>query len=108
MTIPKATLDQMNDLLSKGNTIADIDKTYPNYDYWDIYWQVNDFSFLGKKRMITNRLKKMVTTTNKAERKELVDEANQLLNELYEKLKVNSKKLIQIDRVLRKKSKRSI
>ena len=41
-------------------------KTYPNYDYWEIYWQVNDSSFLGRKRTISNRLKKMVTTTNKA------------------------------------------
>lgn len=65
MTIPKATLDQMNDLLSKGNTIANIANEYQDYDYWEIYWQVNDSSFLGKKRMITTRLNKIVTTTNK-------------------------------------------
>ena len=102
MTIPKAILDQMNDLLSKGNTIAYIAKTYPDYDYWEIYWQVNDSSFLGKKRTLTNRLNKMVTTTNKAERKELVDDVKLMLNDLYDNLKANSNKLIQIDRVLRK------
>ena len=102
MRIPKADLDQMNYLLSKGKTIADIAKTYPDYDYWEIYWQVNDRSFLGKKRAISNRLKKMVTTTNKAEREKLVDEVKPILNDLYNNLKANSNKLIQIDRVLRK------
>lgn len=102
MRIPKADLNQMNDLLSKGKTIADIAKTYPGYDYWEIYWQVNDSSFLGKKRAISNRLKKMVTTTNKAQREKLVDEVKPILNDLYDYLKANSNKLIQIDRVLRR------
>lgn len=102
MTIPKATLDQMNDLISKGNTIADIAKEYQEYDYWEIYWQVNESSFLGKKRTITNRLNKIITTKSKAERKELVDDVKIMLNDLYGYLKANSNKLIQIDRVLRK------
>ena len=102
MRIPKADLDQMNYLQNNGKTIADIAKRYPDYDYSEIYWQVNDSSFLGKKRAISNRLKKMVTTTNKAEREKLVDEVKPILNDLYNYLKANSNKLIQIDRVLRK------
>ena len=102
MAIHKRDLAEMNDLLAKGKTIAQIAKKYPQYDYWEIYWEVNDFSFLGKKRTITNRLKKIVTTKTRADREVLAEEAQDLLDELYERLKSNSKKLIVIDRVLRK------
>jgi len=102
MAINKQDLTDMNDLLAKGKTISQITKKYPQYDYWEIYWKVNDFSFLGKKRTITNRLKKIVTTKSRADREELAGEAQELLDELYETLKINSKKLIEIDRVLRK------
>lgn len=102
MAINKQDLTDMNDLLAKGKTISQITKKYPQYDYWEIYWKVNDFSFLGKKRTITNRLKKIVTTKSRADREELAGEAQELLDELYETLKINSKKLIEINRVLRK------
>lgn len=103
MAISKDDLESMNDLLSKGKTIADLEKKFPLYDYWEIYWQVSDYSFLGKKRIITNRLKKLVTTKTQAERQELAAEAQALLDELYSQLKSNSAKLIEIDRVLRAK-----
>lgn len=103
MAISKHELEAMNDLLSKGKTISDLVKKYPAYDYWEIYWQVSDYSFLGKKRTITNRLKKLVTTKTQADRQELAAEAQELLDELYSQLKSNSAKLIEIDRVLRAK-----
>lgn len=103
MAIKKTELESMNELLSKGKTIADLAKKFPQHDYWDIYWQVSDYSFLGKKRTITNRIKKLVTTKTQAERQELADEAQTLLDELYAQLKSNSAKLIEIDRVLRGK-----
>ena len=103
MTITKSELESMNDLLANGKTIAELVKKFPKYDYWEIYWQVNDFSFLGKKRIITNRLKKLVTTKTQADREQLAGEAQELLNELYVQLKSNSAKLIEIDRVLRGK-----
>jgi len=102
MAIKKHELREMNDALEKGKTIAQLAKKYTQYDYWEIYWEVNDASFLGKKRTITNRLKKLVTTRNRPDREILVEEAQELLNELYDRLKSNSKKLIEIDRVLRK------
>ena len=102
MTIPKATLDEMNGLISKGKTIAYIANENPDYDYWEIYCQVNDSSFLGKRRVISNRLKKMVATTNKAGREELSIEINSIVDDLYGYLKTNSKKLFQIGRVLSK------
>lgn len=103
MAISKSELESMNDLLAKGKTIADLEKKFPQYDYWEIYWQVSDYSFLGKKRIITNRLKKLVTTKTEVERQELVAEAQAHLDELYAQLKSNSAKLIEIDRVLRGK-----
>ena len=102
MPIKKRDLNEMNDLLAKGKTIAQLATKYPKYDYWEIYWEVNDFSFLGKKRTITNRLKKLVTTKKLDDREVLAEEAQNLLDELYERLKGNSKKLIEIDRILRK------
>lgn len=100
MTISKSELKEMNDFLGKGKTISYLAKKYPNYDYWEIYLQVSDYSFLGKKRTITNRIKKLVSTTNKASRQEIADEAQTLLDDLYKHLKSNSSKLIEINRIL--------
>jgi hypothetical protein len=102
MAIPKAELEVMNDLISKGKNIADLAKAYPEYDYWEIYWSVNDYSILGKKRSITNRLNQLAKNNTKEDREKFVAEAQQSLNELYELLKSNSSKLLEIDRVLRK------
>ena len=102
MTIKKNELDAMNDHVKNGLTIAEISKKFPEYDYWEIYWELNDASFLGKKRTITNRINKLVSTKTKSSREELAEEAKELLDELYLSLKKNSKKLIEIDRVLRK------
>ena len=52
--------------------------------------------------MVTNRIMKMVKTRDPETREELAAEAKGLLDELYSQLKVNSKKLIEIDRILRK------
>ena len=102
MAISRRDLSEMNDLLGKGMTIAQLAEDYPAYDYWEIYWEVNDASFLGKKRTITNRLKKLVTCKSRSDREVLAEDAQALLNELYDTLKGNSKKLIEIDRILRK------
>ena len=102
MAIKKAELKTMNEMLSNGSTIANIQRKFPKYDYWEIYWETNDFSFLGKKRMITNRINKIASSKVPSERRILASETRELLNELYSQLKINSKKLIEIDRVLRK------
>ena len=102
MAIVKAELEIMNDLISKGKNISDLAKKYPQYDYWEIYWSINDYSILGKKRSITNRLNLLVKTQAKDEREKIAAEAQAMLNELYELLKGNSSKLLEIDRILRK------
>jgi (p)ppGpp synthase/HD superfamily hydrolase len=103
MAIKKHELEKMNAMLENGSTIAEIAKKYSQYDYWEIYWEVSDFSFLGKKRSITNRLNKLVSNKNRNEREEIAKEAKDLLDELYKQLKINSKKLIEIDHILRNK-----
>src|SRR5699024_3263593 len=99
--ISKAELEVMNDLLGKGKKISDIRKKFPQYEYGEIYLAVNDYSFLGKKRTITNRLKRLVKEKTMEQRKETAAEAQELLDELYCQLKRNSAMLIEIDRVLR-------
>lgn len=103
MSITKAELEVMNDLLSKGKNISDLAEAYPQYDYSEIYWQVNDYSILGKKRTITNRLKRLVKEQTVAEREATASEAQELLDNLYAQLKRNSAMLLEIDRVLRGK-----
>ena len=77
MTIAKAELETMNDLLAHGKKISDINRAYPQYDYWEIYWKVSDYSFLGKKRTITNRIKKLFTTKTIDDRQVLAEEAQE-------------------------------
>lgn len=102
VAIKKIDLEKMNELLMNGTTIAEIQRKFPKYDYWEVYWEVNDYSFLGKKRKITNRINKIAKSKVPQTRRELAIEARELLDELYSQLKINSKKLIEIDRVLRK------
>lgn len=102
MGIKKADLEKMNEMLEKGSTFAQIQRKFAKYEYWEIYWETNDYSFLGKKRMITNRINKIANSKSRAERLEIAKETKEYLDELYSQLKVNSKKLIEIDRILRK------
>jgi hypothetical protein len=102
MAIKRSHLEKMNEMLTNGTTIADIQRKFPKYDYWEVYWEINDYSFLGKKRKITNRINKIAKSKVPPVRRELATEAKELLDELYSQLKINSKKLIEIDRVLRR------
>lgn len=102
VAIKKIDLEKMNELLTNGTTIAEIQRRFPRYDYWEVYWEVSDYSFLGKKRKITNRINKIAKSKVPQTRRDLAKETRELLDELYSQLKINSKKLIEIDRVLRK------
>jgi hypothetical protein len=102
MAIARHDLEKMNDLISKGMNISDVAKKFAKYNYWEIYWEVNDYSLLGKKRSISNRLKKLRRKLTPESRGELVDQIADLLNEIYVQAKGNGKKLIDIDRVMRR------
>jgi hypothetical protein len=102
MAIRKNDLEQMNDLVAKGATIAQLAKKFTQYDYWDIYWEVSDYSLLGKKRSITNRLNKLKKSSGMEERRNLIKEVGEFVDDIYKLSKINGKKLIEIDKTLRK------
>ena len=101
MKIKTGTLIKMNRLLSKGKTIAEIHETYPKYSYDDIYWQTKHRSFVGTKRMITNRVRKLEFVDNRILKKRLIGEIEVLIDELYSQLKQNSESLIKIEKILK-------
>ena len=72
------------------------------YDYWDIYWQVEDYSFLGKKRNISNRLKKLEKDQPRGDRLKLLNEIREFLEELYQTSKKNGRKLIDMGKIIAK------
>lgn len=90
-------------LAREGKLISRIwEEDFPNYDYWDIYWQVYDSgekSSLGTKRMITNRLKKLPSLTQK-QQEEIIGEINELVEHLYTRYKESQHKLDEIRGVI--------
>lgn len=100
MSIAPHELKDMNQLLESGINISDIAAKYPRYDYLEIYTSVKDYSLLGKKRIITNRLNAIRKSTSKAERSELLDEIQELITEMYNLTKSNGKKLVDISKIL--------
>ncbi len=100
MAIKRYELEKMNALVESGSNISDIARKYKNYDYWEIYFAVGDYSLMGKKRMITNRLNKLQYGTGKEKRKRLLNEIKGQLNEIYKLAKKNGKKLMDINKVI--------
>ena len=60
MAIPKSVLAEMENLLSKGKNVSDTAKKSPLFECSEVYYSLSDYSILGKKRMITNRLRSLV------------------------------------------------
>jgi hypothetical protein len=102
MTISDQDLKEMNDLIRKGKTIADVAKQFYQYDYWDIYYAVSNYSFQRTKRSISNRLKKLKTVQTQEKRLILINEIIVILDYFYETSKNNGKKLLDIGKVLLK------
>lgn len=101
MAIPQHELKEMNRLLEGGMNISDIWSKYSKkYGYWEVYWSVNDFSLLGKKRIITNRINSARRATTQAERDKLLKEVQSLVTEMYELTKKNGKKLVEIGKII--------
>lgn len=100
MAIPQHELKEMNHLLESGMNISDIWGKYSKYPYWEIYWAVSDYSLLGKKRKITNRINSVRHATSQAERDRLLNEVSALVTEMYELTKKNGKKLVDIGKVV--------
>ena len=99
MAIPKHELDEMNRLIEGGKHISQVWEIYPKYDYLQIYNEVNDYSLLGKKRMITNLINKVRKSKSKTERDDFLDTINELVSGIYELTKKNGKKLVEINKI---------
>ncbi|WP_046168406.1 hypothetical protein [Chromobacterium vaccinii] len=94
---------RIGDLAREGRQISQIAEEYPEYDYSDVYWAAygeGERSALGVKRMITNRLNSLVDEKSSRKRQEIVDETNELVWHLYEKLKSSQTKLESIRNAL--------
>ena len=91
----------MNEMIEAGKTIADVCRAYPQNTYLDVYRSVSDYSLLGKKRSITNRMTKLKQSNlAQAERTKLVNQVNKLVAEIYSLSKKNGNKLSDIMTVL--------
>ncbi len=100
MEIEEHELEKMNALVESGEMISNVAKQFPKYDYWKIYWEVEDYSLLGKKRVITNRIKKLQKELKNSEHRKLVEEIKELVDEIYKTSKKNGKKLVKISSIL--------
>ncbi len=100
MVIPQHELKEMNRLLEGGINIAEICAKYPQYHYWEVYWSVSDYSLLGKKRIITNRITSARNAATQDERNALLSEVNKLVTEMYKLTKRNGRKLVDIGKII--------
>ena len=100
MKIKKHELEKMNSMVENGEMISSVAKQFPKYDYWDIYWAVEDYSLLGKKRSITNRLNKLKKKQTPIESATLIREVKELIDQIYQTSKKNGKKLSNINKII--------
>ena len=95
ITNPK-DVEKIRQLVREGKNISAVmENDFPEYEYWEIYgaaWQQDERSAMGVKRMISNRLK-WLESANKAERQQFLEEIDELVWHLYERLKSNQRKL---------------
>jgi hypothetical protein len=101
MTIKTAHCKTMNDLIEKGATIASIARRFDQYNYHDIQLHLKTSSLLGKKRSISNRLKKLKKNLPRKEKITLIDEIKKTLNDIYELSKKNGEVLRDIRQLIR-------
>lgn len=102
MAIAEHDLEKINLLIEAGSNISEVANQFPVYDYWEIYWAADDYSLLGKKRMISNRLVKIREEENNTNRNMLIDEIQDLFNDIYQISKKNGNKLIKMSQILSK------
>lgn len=104
MSVPKQDAKKMQRLAQEGKQISKIqEEDYPDYSYWDVYIEVygsGERSSRGIKRMITERLNKLVKSTIN-ERRLIVKEIDELVWHLYENHKTNQKKIDSIRKALK-------
>jgi len=100
--IGKHELQDMDRMIENGATVSEVNTKYPKYDYWEIYSSIGDYSLLGKKRCVSNRLKKLKGQISQSEKETLIDEVQELVDDIYEVSKKNGRKLIDIAKLIGK------
>jgi hypothetical protein len=104
MQISKSDSKKMQRLAQEGKKISAIREEYfPNLPYWDVYVEVygsGKRSALGVKRMITNRINDVASSTSKKDRLEIASELHELVWHLYNDHKTNHIKLDKIRKAL--------
>ena len=97
-------INEIRRLAGEGKQISKIwEENYSQYDYFDVYfaaYEGGERSALGVKRMITTRLNKIAESRKASERKEMIDEIDELVWHLYESLKYNQQKLDKIRKAI--------
>ena len=95
--IPDHELAEMNRMIEHGQTISAVNAKFPQYEYAEIYSSVEDYSLLGKKRSISNRLKRIrEEKLSQSQLVEIADEIQEALDSIYEVSKRNGEKLSEI------------
>jgi hypothetical protein len=95
--IPDHELAEMNRMIEHGKTISAVNAKFPQYEYAEIYSSVEDYSLLGKKRSISNRLKRIrEEELSQSQLVEIADEIQEALDSIYEVSKRNGEKLSEI------------
>lgn len=96
MAINKRDAEKMKNLVREGKQISRIvDEDFPQYDYWDVYYEVygaGEQSAQGVKWMITKRLNQL-SSVDTQERQRIVEEVGELVWYLYENYKISRRKL---------------
>ena len=103
MSIPIQDVKRIRQLVGEGKNISKVmEEDFPKYGYWDIYdaaAEGDERSAMGVKRMIANRLKKLDSAAPEV-RDQAIEELDDLVCDLYRRLKANQKKLASIREIV--------
>lgn len=95
--------EKMVKLAKEGKEVSKIlQEDFPQYTYWDIYWEVygsGEKTSMGVRRMITNRLNKIVNL-QPMEQRVIIDEIDELVWHLYDRYKESQQKLDDIRSII--------
>ena len=80
-----AMKEQALQMAREGKTVAAISREL-GVDYWTV-WSHVPYSWMGAKKIITGRLKRLIRENNQATRKQLVKEADAFINRIYDDAK---------------------
>ncbi|NOQ30587.1 MAG: hypothetical protein GQ570_05630 [Helicobacteraceae bacterium] len=90
--VPKEDVAKILDLVVKGKTIVDIEKsfkgTYNNAIISKIIFKEGSKSIIGNKATITRKLNKLENAKTKEQRQKIINQVDDLVNTLYENYKL--------------------